>query len=104
MFDIISCHCSSFLGTENSLLFLGGQEKKKGSVQPDREEKAKKGEWNSDGDFHPLAGSWLWTILVVLTLNLKPQRPQGSQEGGLLAHGLPKQHKYPLFISNLLLY
>ena len=56
------------------------------------------------GTFIPFSGSWLWTILVVLTSNLKPQWSQGSQEDGLLAQELPKQHKYPLFISNLLLY
>lgn len=75
-----------------------------GSVQPDRVEKANKEGWTSDGDFIPSAGSWLWAILVVLTLNLKPWSPQGSREGGLLAHRLPKPREYPLFISNLLLY
>lgn len=90
-----------FISVYRKQPFVPGGVGEAGSVQPDREGK-RRGRIMM-GTFIPFLGSWLRTILVVLTLNLKPRHPQERQEDRLLAHGLPKQHRYPLCISALLL-
>lgn len=78
--------------------------KTKTSLCSNQTEKAKERREILIGTFIPFSGSWLWTILVVLTLNLKPQRPQGSQEGRALGTHSSWAVQGSDFVSNLLLY